>query len=58
MHDRIFYIVLTKGIPLRISGSGGRAGTAASVDSELTLLYRKLVGTAHTGRRTSAKSVF
>ena len=45
MHDRIFYIVLTKGIPLRISGSGGRAGTTASVDSELTLLYRKLVGT-------------
>ena len=45
IHDRIFYIVLTKGIPLRISGSVGRAGTAASVDSELTLLYRKLVGT-------------
>ena len=45
MHDRIFYIVLTKGIPLRISGSGGRGGAAASVDSELTLLYRKLVGT-------------
>jgi uncharacterized protein (TIGR03790 family) len=45
MQDRIFYIVLVKGIPLRISGSGGRGGTAASVDSELTLLYRKLVGT-------------
>ncbi len=45
MQDRIFYIVLTKGIPLRISGSGGRGGATASVDSELTLLYRKLVGT-------------
>ena len=45
MQDRIFYIVLTKGVPLRISGSGGRGGTTASVDSELTLLYRKLVGT-------------
>ena len=45
MHDRIFYIVLTKGVPLRISGSGGRGGSTASVDSELTLLYRKLVGT-------------
>ena len=45
MHDRIFYIVLAKGLPLRISGSGGRAGTSASVDSELALLYRKLVGT-------------
>ena len=45
MHDRIFYIVLTKGMPLRISGSGGRGGASASVDSELALLYRKLVGT-------------
>jgi uncharacterized protein (TIGR03790 family) len=44
MQDRIFYIVLTKGIPLRISGSGGRGGTTSSVDSELTLLYQKLVG--------------
>jgi uncharacterized protein (TIGR03790 family) len=43
--DRILYIVLTKGIPLRISGSGGRRGTMGSVDSELTLLYRRLVGT-------------
>ncbi len=45
-HDRILYIVLTKGIPLRIRGSGGLAGTMASVDSELTLLYRKLTGVA------------
>jgi uncharacterized protein (TIGR03790 family) len=43
--DRILYIVLTKGIPLRIGGSGGRSGTMGSVDSELTLLYRRLVGT-------------
>ena len=42
--DRILYIVLTKGIPLRIRGSGGVNGTVASVDSELTLLYRKLLG--------------
>ena len=44
LQDRIFYIVLTKGIPLIISGSGGRGGTTSSVDSELTLLYQKLVG--------------
>lgn len=44
-HDRILYIVLTKGVPLRVTGSAGRQGTTASVDSELTLLYRKLVGT-------------
>jgi uncharacterized protein (TIGR03790 family) len=43
-HDRILYIVLTKGIPLRVEGSLGRKGTQASVDSELTLLYRTLTG--------------
>lgn len=42
--DRILYIVLTKGIPLRVRGTGGVNGTVASVDSELTLLYRKLLG--------------
>ncbi len=40
--DRTLYIVLTKGIPLRIAGSSGPEGTVASVDSELTLLYRKM----------------
>ncbi len=44
--DRILYIVLTKGVPLRIAGSGGRAGTISSVDSELTLLYRRMTGRA------------
>ena len=42
--DRILYIVLTKGIPLRIQGTSGPDGTIASVDSELTLVYRKMVG--------------
>ena len=42
--DRILYIVLTKGIPLRIAGTGGPKGTASSVDSELTLLYRRMTG--------------
>ena len=45
-HDRILYIVLTKDVPIRISGTGGRAGTNASVDSELTLLYRRRTGQA------------
>ena len=44
--DRILYIVLTKDIPLRIRGSGGMSGSVASVDSELTLLYRNLLGIA------------
>jgi uncharacterized protein (TIGR03790 family) len=44
LQDRILYIVLTKGVPIRIRGTGGLTGTVASVDSELTLLYRKLLG--------------
>lgn len=44
--DRILYIVLTKGIPLIVSGTTGKDGTTASVDSELALLYRKMVGEA------------
>jgi uncharacterized protein (TIGR03790 family) len=39
--DRILYIVLTKHVPIRISGTSGRSGTNASVDSELTLPYRR-----------------
>ena len=41
--DRILFIVLTKGIPLRINARDKEA-TAASVDSELTLLYRQMTG--------------
>ncbi len=44
LQDRILYIVLVKGIPLRIRGAPGRDGTTASVDSELTLLYRRMTG--------------
>ena len=44
LQDRILYIVLTKGMPLRIAGSQGQAGSVASVDSELTLLYRRMSG--------------
>src|SRR5262249_878352 len=43
LQDRILAIVLTKGVPLKIRGTEGRQGTQASVDSELTLLYRVLV---------------
>ncbi len=39
--DRILYIVLTKGVPIRVAGTVGMQGTVASVDSELTLLYRR-----------------
>lgn len=43
-HDRLLFIVLTKGVPLRIAGTAGRTGTIASVDSELALLYRRMTG--------------
>ena len=46
LQDRILYIVLTKDVPLRITGTTGQNGTTASVDSELTLLYRRLTGAA------------
>ena len=50
--DRILYLVLTKGVPLRVTGTVGRNGTLSSVDSELTLLYRKMTGaTAPSGGR-------
>ena len=42
--DRILYIVLTRGVPLRVAGTPGRTGTSASVDSELALLYRRMTG--------------
>jgi len=44
LQDRLLYLVLTKGVPLRIAGTTGLDGTLASVDSELTLLYRRMVG--------------
>lgn len=50
LQDRVLYVVLTKGVPLRINGTSGVNGTVASVDSELTLLYRRLTGQAVTTR--------
>jgi uncharacterized protein (TIGR03790 family) len=44
LHDRVLYLVLTKGVPLRILGTAGPYGTFASVDAELTLLYRRMTG--------------
>ena len=39
LQDRLLYLVLTKGVPLRVKGTSGLDGTQTSVDSELTLLY-------------------
>lgn len=58
-HDRILYVVLTKGVPLRIAGQGGgRTTTLASVDSELTLLYRRMTGQAVSPAGTVANPYF
>jgi uncharacterized protein (TIGR03790 family) len=43
LQDRVLYIVLTKGVPLKIKDSDDQ-GDHASVDSELTLLYKDLLG--------------
>jgi uncharacterized protein (TIGR03790 family) len=42
--ESVLYIVTTLGVPLKISGRGGRTGDEASVDSELTTLYQELHG--------------
>jgi uncharacterized protein (TIGR03790 family) len=39
MVDRVLYIVMTAGVPLRIEGSSGIGGNEAAVDSELAALY-------------------
>jgi uncharacterized protein (TIGR03790 family) len=45
LQEKILYIVLTSGVPLRINGSGEEMRSdASSVDSELTLLYSRLHG--------------
>ena len=44
LRESIYFIVTTAGVPLKIPGSGGIQGTAASVDSELALLYADLAG--------------
>jgi uncharacterized protein (TIGR03790 family) len=46
LREKILYIVLTKGVPLRIVGNSDDRlrDPGASVDSELTLLYQRLGG--------------
>ena len=46
LQDKVLYIVIAAGVPLKIQGSGGSVTEAeyGSVDSELTLLYGKLTG--------------
>jgi uncharacterized protein (TIGR03790 family) len=42
--ESVYYIVTTLGVPLKIDGQVGMNGDAASVDSELTLLYQEIKG--------------
>ena len=43
LEDRVLALVLMSDVPLKIKGKIGPAGDAASVDSELALLYRKML---------------
>jgi uncharacterized protein (TIGR03790 family) len=45
--EKVLYIVTTSGVPLKIRGSLGLSAEAASVDSELTLLYTDMHGDLH-----------
>lgn len=47
LQDRALYIVLTKGVPIKIKGEEGQKEDYASVDSELTLLYSDMLGIPH-----------
>jgi uncharacterized protein (TIGR03790 family) len=47
LREDVLYIVLTKGVPLKIKESRRSAGDQASVDSELTLAYQDLTGQPH-----------
>src|SRR5258708_23961038 len=47
LQETILYIVTTSGVPLKIEGTGVPTGDAASVDSELTLLYSDLRNKQH-----------
>lgn len=49
LQDRVLYIVLTKGAPLKIKADE-QENERASVDSELTLLYQDLLGKPRVSR--------
>ncbi len=60
LQEKVLYIVLTAGIPLKIAGSGGSLEEAenSSVDSELTLLYAKLKGQKFVRKGTVSNPFF
>src|SRR5579871_3926802 len=46
--EKVYYIVTTMGVPLKVAGVAGLGGDAASVDSELALLYTDIKsGSSH-----------
>jgi uncharacterized protein (TIGR03790 family) len=44
LQDQVLYIVLTRGVPIKIKGQEGQRDDQASVDSELTLIYQDMLG--------------
>ena len=56
--EKTLVLVTTTGVPLKIAGSLSRTGTASSVDSELTLLYGLLHGTARPALEGGVRNPF
>lgn len=52
-HDDIVYIVLMRGVPLKIAPDAGARSPLLSVDSALALLYRGMLGAVVTSSQTS-----
>jgi uncharacterized protein (TIGR03790 family) len=59
LREKILYIALTMGVPLKVDGgSGGQMAEHASVDSELALLYAKMGGLSTFVRAGSVPNPF
>lgn len=56
--EKVLYIVTTEGVPLKIRGNTGLLGEAASVDSELALLYSDMHGRPHSAPAGIANPFF
>ena len=58
LQEKVLYIVITLGTPLKIDGTNGPMATRSSVDSELALLYSKLNGVKVRARRDGPQPFF
>jgi uncharacterized protein (TIGR03790 family) len=56
--EKVLFMVTTAGVPLKIRGNLGLTAEAASVDSELTLLYSDMHGHSHSAPAGVANPFF